>query len=157
FRGPKDTESVFKTGKDWDKDREDLHVQLIEKVLGDKPESPQPTLIVLGGGPASGKSSLRKQALRDYPDAVVIDPDEFKFALPEFEKFRKSDPLRAAARVHEESSYLAKTALEAALLQRNDILLDTVSGNPKKIAALIDRFHKEGYKVHVRFVDAPVD
>ena len=157
FRGPKDTEQVFKKGKDWNDLRSRLHTKMLKKVLDGKPGKDEPTLIILGGGPASGKSFLRAEAVAEYPSAVVIDPDEFKSELPEYETFRKSDPLRAAARVHEESSYLAATALEAALLQGNDVILDVVSGNPKKVAALIQRFREEGYLVHVRFVDAPFD
>ena len=156
FRGAKDTETVFKKGGDWKAQRLPLHRKLIRKVLDRKPAKQRPTLVLLGGGAASGKSSLRKLAIEDYPEAIVIDPDEFKFALPEFEAFRKSDPLRAAARVHEESSYLAQAALESAFLQRTDVILDAVSGNPVKLRALIKRFQENGFSVDIRFVDAPV-
>ena len=129
---------------------------MILKVLGDKPAKRAPTFVLLGGGPASGKSGLCSLAQAEYPDAVVIDPDVFKLGLPEIETFRESDPLCAAARLHEESSYLAASALDAALLQRNDVIYDGVSGNPKKIAALIERLHQIGYTVHVHFVDSPL-
>ncbi len=157
FRNGKDTKQLYKHGEEWDDERSKLHTKILKKLVSAKPGQDQPTLIVLGGGAASGKSSLRKQAIAEYPDAVVIDPDDFKLQLPEYAQFQKSDPLRAAARVHEESSDLTKAALGAALDQGNDIILDTVSGNPKKVAELIKKFASEGYVVQVRFVDAKLD
>jgi predicted ABC-type ATPase len=154
---PKDTEQLYKEKGEWNEARRNgVQLGLLDKLLGMKPRKDKPTFVLLGGGAASGKSSLRKEAETDYPDAVIIDPDEIKAKLPEYKIFLKSDPLRAASRVHEESSDLALAAVEEALRNRNDIILDAVSGKRAKVSSMIAKFQARGYMVSVRFVDTQI-
>ena len=80
------------------------------------PVKGQARLIFMGGGPASGKSSVIASGDVDVPDnRVQIDPDRAKKALPEYQKMvAAGDIENAAGFAHEESSALAKRAYEKA-------------------------------------------
>jgi len=153
----KDTAHVYQVDGKWTPEREALHKQRVDLATKGKPEQTNPTLVILGGGAASGKGTITDAMKHDFPNAVINDVDEEKFALPEWETLLKSDPLRAAGRVHEESSAIGKMITARALEQRNDLILDGVAGKPEKIRRLIKEFTEKGYKVEAHFIDARID
>ena len=64
-------------------EREALHRKIIDEMLeGKVPVEGQATMTMLGGGPASGKSSVMSSDTSKDPHAVTIDPDAFKEKLP---------------------------------------------------------------------------
>ncbi len=102
----------------------------------------QKTATILLGPPAAGKSTIAEE-LAITGRAAIIDSDEIKKTLPEYERGL------GAARVHEESSELADR-LEAVLRRQGaNVMIPKVGGNPKSIRKVIDRFKAEGYSVRV--------
>jgi hypothetical protein len=152
-----DTRTQYKTATGWAPEREALHKRLIEKVVS-KPgtiagEGEQPTVIFMGGLPASGKSTTVEGL--DRTGYVVINADDFKEELPEYTG-------ENAAVLHEESSELAERALQVAKANRQHIIYDATlktPGRPDDGGALgkIEDFKRAGYRVEVRFVDMAVD
>ena len=149
------------------------HQQQVEQILGpDTGEAEEhPVVIIQGGGAASGKSEAIGKALqKKYPGIAVSDSDLIKFGskdggfnggavqgMPEAETLKQSDPLGAAARLHEESSDISKMVAKEALRRGQSIILDGVGGNVEKLKAQIQEFKQAGYRVEVHYADRDVN
>lgn len=97
---------------------------------------------IILGPPAAGKSTIAEN-LSVTGRAAIIDSDEIKKTLPEYEGGV------GAARVHEESSELGER-LEAVLRRQGaNAIIPKVGGSPKSIRKVIDRFQADGYTVRV--------
>lgn len=137
-------------------EREALHKQIIDDWLKDKmPESGQATMTMMGGGPASGKSSVIDNGfvkLTDEKKTVTVDPDYFKTKLPGYaEMATKTDA--AAGFYHEESSALAKRAYATALSENINVVYDgTGDGSLGSASGKIMQAKKAGYKVKGEYV-----
>lgn len=156
-------------------EREALHRQIIEAHLaGIQPTGKRPVQYMNGGGPGSGKSSLRTgdngrmtgyPATREVDDmtgevdtsqpagAVLIDPDAIKMMLPEVKAARADGASDWAARSHEESSYLAKRVHAAALDRGLDLVYDgTGDGGLASVEKKIALGRAKGYRVEGNYI-----
>lgn len=142
-------------GTHFSAERQALHDAIIRHHVEGHTAQAHPSFVMLGGGPASGKSKAKDQAALDFPDAIQIDPDEIKKMLPEYGELH---PDAAASFVHEESSYLAKQVTAAALKSRANVVLDAV-GNTSvdSVRKKVDNARNAGYAVHGRYVTIPID
>lgn len=142
-------------------ERQALHAEIVsgyfegkEKVDGVR------TATFLGGGPASGKSSLRDSGLivqADDPSTVTIDPDGLKGKLPGYEKMA-SETDGAAAFYHEESSAVAKTLYSTALDYGCNTVYDgTGDGSVNSMRKKIKGAHDAGYKAVGEYVTVDID
>ena len=142
-------------------ERQALHAEIVsgyfegkEKVDGVR------TATFLGGGPASGKSSLRDSGLivqADDPSTVTIDPDGLKGKLPGYEKMA-SETDSAAAFYHEESSAVAKTLYSTALDYGCNTVYDgTGDGSVNSMRKKIKDAHDAGYKAVGEYVTVDID
>lgn len=142
-------------------ERQALHAEIVsgyfegkEKVDGVR------TATFLGGGPASGKSSLRDSGLivqADDPSTVTIDPDGLKGKLPGYEEMA-SETDSAAAFYHEESSAVAKTLYSTALDYGCNTVYDgTGDGSVNSMRKKIKDAHDAGYKAVGEYVTVDVD
>ena len=122
--------------------------QLAFKELG---IDPQPVLrnkeltIVLGP-PASGKSTIANE-LAIANKSAILDSDEIKKALPEYE-----GGIGAAA-THEESSDLAKILQSLMIEQGTNIVLPKVGHTASSIRKVISLYKDKGYKVRIVNMD----
>ena len=134
-------------------EREAIHRQIIDDLLKDKlPATGQPTMTMLGGGPASGKSSVMNPDTSNDRHAVTIDPDDMKKRLPGFAELAKSD-VRAADFYHEESSALAKRFSEVAYKEGYNVVYDgTGDGSNGSVAKKINTARANGYRVEAKYV-----
>jgi predicted ABC-type ATPase len=151
------TEDVYrKPNGEWDEDRAAFHKRVIDSYIQGKTKvNEPPEFTLLGGGTASGKTTLSNQILGNRPNTVRIDPDEIKKLIPEYAGLKKSDPEKASFRVHEESSYLSKAILAAAAAKGLNITLDSTSSGGST-AKLIPKLASAGYHIHALFADIPV-
>jgi predicted kinase len=122
--------------------------QLAFKELG---IDPQPVLrnkeltIVLGP-PAAGKSTIANE-LAVANRSAILDSDEIKKALPEYE-----GGIGASA-VHEESSDLAKILQSLMIEQGTNIVLPKVGHSASSIRKAISLYKDKGYKVRLVNMD----
>lgn len=116
-------------------------VREAEAFAGDAVTRERRLTIVLGP-PAAGKSTIAED-LALAKGAAILDSDEIKQTLPEFE-----GGIGAAA-VHEESSDLADRVEAALRANGTNIVYPKVGGNPASIRKTIDRFKADGYTVEV--------
>lgn len=164
FRGGSAEAHLF-TGPDgvtrFTPEREKLHNDFIRNALEGVERSADPTLFMLGGGTASGKSTMLASDAVDVPEgnkAVLVDADKAKFALPEYRSMIASNDINAAPFAHEESSYLAKRVQRAAYLRGFDVVLDgTGDGTVQALTAKIEEARSNGYKVNGFYVTVPID
>lgn len=138
--------------------RKALHSMIVDSVLkGGVPNQRQPEFVMLGGGPASGKSTALKAGVRVPPGGVTINSDDIKAMLPEFHGGDPNDKGRAAF-VHEESSAIAKEAMNKAIAQKMHVTLDgTGDSSIEKVLAKSSAFRAHGYKVVGEYVTADLD
>lgn len=147
-------------------ERQKVHDDIVESYFKDKIKyDGQPTMIMSGGGPASGKSFVTKNAVGKFDGAdslIKIDPDEIKQMLPGFENMAKdyyeggadeSKNMNAAAFYHEESSALAKRIYAYALENGLNVVYDgTGDGSIGSVAKKIQQARDAGCKVEGEYV-----
>lgn len=140
-------------------ERTALHDDIVARILNPHAPSENPTFTMLGGGPASGKTTaLGRMAGEGARDVAKIDPDEIKGMLPEYRAMVEAGDSRAAAFVHEESSYIAKRVQAAAFERRISVLLDgTGDGSNAGLLAKIEAAQASGYQVRGYYATISVD
>ena len=153
-----------KGGFEPSQERAYLHQQIINQVTSNIPESANKTFYMLGGGPASGKTTFLKSGSIEVPDkanAVHINADDVKEMLPENPRMRDgndNDFFNAAKFSHEESSLLAKRIQMKAMQNNQDIVLDGTGDSAiSKLANKVESARQGGYKVNGVYVTIPTE
>lgn len=145
----------------WTAERQKLHDDIVKHFLKDGKISKNPTFTMSGGGPASGKGFMLKKTGLDQPGKVVIDADEIKKLIPEYAEMQKAGGkkgLKAAAYVHEESSYLAKRIMGEAADAGFDVVLDGTGDNGvKSLGKKVKKMKEKGYRVEAKYVSADTE
>jgi len=136
-----------------------LHDKIRQKVFKDKTPVDHPTAYLIGGGPASGKSTMVQSGGFAFPEnTVVIDPDAFKTELPEFQEGVKNKDPNAAEVVHEETSLLSKQLAREAGEGGYNVLLDgTGDGNIVGLEKKVSSMRAGGQRVVGIYATAPVE
>jgi len=136
----------------WTAERQKMHDGIVQDHLKGKTPVDNPVSYMTGGGPASGKSHAMKQF--DMPEnTVVIDSDAIKGKLPEYKSMMDAKDPRAAAYVHEESSYLSKRILKEASEQKYNTMLDgTGDSSIDGLRSKTETMRKGGRKVEANYV-----
>jgi hypothetical protein len=90
----------------------------------------KPQAFLLGGGTASGKTSVGEGYLEDfkeeYKHMTLIDSDKIKEMLPEFERMKEINPMIAANYVHEESSDIVNKLIGICIDQGRSFMYDSI-------------------------------
>lgn len=155
-----DTEALYteedpQGGRRWQEQRvRDVHDPIVKELTGKARPVRQPTAYMMGGGPASGKSTVIDRGFVKVPENIVaIDPDGIKAMLPEYQRMVALGDARAAGFVHEESSYLSKRVLREAAQDRKNVLLDgTGDSGIDKLAAKVREMRLGGQRVVAQYV-----
>ena len=150
------------TGKDGKLDprRSKLHDRIVSETVDGVGESEDPTLYLMGGGPASGKSSIIRSGDVEHPsDHVLANSDEFKPKLPEYNKeIAAGNSDKAAAFVHEESSLVNNKVMVASASGNKDTVWDgTGDSSIEKLEAKVKVFKDKGFKVKADYVTVDTD
>ena len=135
-------------------EREELHQELINKVRKNATPVEDPEFVLLGGGPAAGKSTaLGSGDIVIDPNSVIVNADDFKSGLPEFKVLNKYGHMHDAAYVHEESSFLAKETLRRSLFDKHNTVLDgTGDSSYDSVVTKVQRARASGHKVRAEYV-----
>lgn len=120
-----------------------------QALIGGPPAIERQALIVIGP-PSAGKSTII-EPLAKRMRALLVDPDDLKAQLPEF------DNGMGAMRVHEESSLLAKQLRDAAMRRGMNLALPTVGDNPAKLRETIETLKAQGYRVTLVLNHLPIE
>ena len=135
-------------------ERKSLHDKLVRGARSGVQASESPEFVLMGGGPASGKSTVVSQGLIHLPsDHVLIDSDQFKAKLPEYQEMTAAKDPRAAMFAHEESSHLAKRTMRESFGAKQNVVLDgTGNASLAGVEAKAAQAHAAGYKVRGEYV-----
>jgi predicted kinase len=161
-------ETIQKLKKDgeWLDERRKLHDQILftgftdskgkphkgllspEAVAAARPAPGQkPTFTVLGGRGGSGKSWFAGKVY-DESRAIVLDADEIKNMLPEYEGWNANE-------VHEESGELFEEVTGIARKLGLNVVHDATMKNGDKAETLVDAFKDSGYRVETHYMHLP--
>lgn len=130
----------------YDPDRAALHDSYIAKQTDGAISVEVPEFRVMGGGPASGKSSVIRSGDVTLPDGhVLVNADDAKEMIPEYVAGAKVANVRAAEFVHEESSDMAKRLTSESLRSGYNTVLDGVgNGSLEALAGKIAKARANG-------------
>lgn len=138
--------------------RKALHDKILGSILAKIPPSADKTFTLMGGGPASGKSSVINSGQVTLAQAAHIDADAIKTQLPEYNAMQGAKDMRAASFVHEESSGVGKTAMSQAFSGGQNVLLDgTGNASLDSVKAKANAARQAGYKVNAEYVTCDVE
>jgi predicted ABC-type ATPase len=150
--------AMHQRGGVWTDERRELHAEIYDKLLtGAEPVS-NPVFVLLGGGSASGKSTLTAGGLAEIPGSIVrVDSDQIKAMLPEYAEASGKDA-RAAAFVHDESAYMAKELAAIASGRGYNTMLDgTGNGSEGGLAGKVGIARDRGMKVVAVYATTDLD
>lgn len=163
--GENQTQDFYKSSKGYKKERQKLHNQIVKGIV-DSASSPKngekPIAILMGGGTASGKGTLRSTLIIPRMQLAGIsvgisDCDDIKEQIPEYKHFQKQDTESAAFRVHQESMDIAMEAFDALVKNKKNLLFDGTMKSVDKYSKMIDQLHSAGYYVQIIGADIPTD
>jgi predicted ABC-type ATPase len=142
--------------------RQRLHDQIVEEYLAGKTSQASPQMLMLGGGPASGKSSVLRSGkfttkALSGDDVVTINSDDIKERLLAHIPKKIREGKNWAAYTHEESSYLSKRIIAAAVERRVNVVVDAVGSSVGGTLARISTVKQAGYRVSGLYVSIPVE
>lgn len=163
--GTTQTKDFYKTTKGYTPERQKLHKKIIQDIVNSA-SSPKngekPIAVLMGGGSASGKGTIRSALVIPKYQAAgvslgISDCDDIKSQLPEYEHFQKQNMESAAYRVHEESMDIAMDALDELIKNNKNLMFDGTMKSIGKYSKIIDKLHKAGYQIQIVGADVPVD
>jgi len=156
----KDTEAMYKDAAgNWTPERRAFHEKIIAYIMGNKTPVDNPVSYLMGGGTASGKTTLRKSGMIGLPEnTVTVDPDDIKNLMPEYQAMLAEKDFKAAAFAHEESSYLSKVIVARASEQSKNVMLDgTGDSTYAKLKRKVETLRTRGQKVIAHYADMDME
>lgn len=152
-----DTEEFWKLEDgQWHPERAKLHDDIVKKYLDDMEDGSD--FVMTGGGSASGKSTMIEGRPELFPKSGLIDSDDIKKFLPEYNDLLYADDWRAAAFAHEEASYLSKRIISEALAREKTMLYDSLGDSGiVKLSKKIDEARAAGHRVVANYASNDLD
>jgi predicted ABC-type ATPase len=145
--------NTSKTTGDYYPERKKLHAKIMDTFKEDLIciQNDEPIAILMGGSPASGKSTfLRKYAPYLLKEEILkVDADEIRAKLPEYKGWN-------ATQTHQETKDIVNTLLSDRTIGipcKYDIIYDGTMNSTKSYYPLIALLKKLGYKVFIVYID----
>jgi predicted ABC-type ATPase len=135
-------------------ERKLLRVQIAQKLISNAHSVKQneiPNLYITIGLPGSGKSSVIEKPICQKLKAIVLDKDEAKQYLPEYNKGK------ANYLVSDEAGEITESAFSKALSLRCNIVKPNIGTVYSDIIKYAQAAKDVGYSVHLRLIDIPPD
>lgn len=159
----RDTQMMHTVGRRYTEERRRLHMEIVRRIAEKADGNPAgaPIAILIGGGTASGKTTLRKVLVQRELEkrrikAALIDPDELKEHIPEYKRFQRTDPKRAASLVHRESCDIGALLLMRLMVERKCFIYEGTMARTKRYMRLVEHLREAGYKIKVFVADIPL-
>lgn len=113
----------------------------------------QPTAIVLGGQPGSGKTPMQNHATREFAGSggmVKIIGDDLRAYLPHYKSLQRADDKTAAFYTDRDSGRLVEKAIAEAAQRRVNVLVEGTMRTQETVAATLRQFKDAGFKTDAR-------
>jgi len=141
-----------------DESRRALHERLVAaRIAASKPNQTPPDVVLTMGAPGSGKSTVLQAIGLCQSGVVLVDPDDFKRDLVEYQLGIAAHDRLSADRVHRESSMLAKATRDRAMEISRDLCIDGVMSKRESAIELITRLRDSGYNITIVSVTVPLE
>jgi predicted kinase len=137
---------IYKLGQDEYKGIDNI----INAIYQTGSETKDRVAFIVTGLPAAGKSTLTNQIKANFK-AIVIDPDDLKKVIPEY-----NNGIGAAA-THEESKVLFKEILKKSISGGDNIILPILGKTQETLNELIDNLKIKNYNIINVRVDIPIN
>jgi len=158
------TEDAFKQGgarTDWNPERKELHDKIIQEtfdaaLVADGP----PIFYLMGGGPASGKSTMLEAELVQVPTgngAIQVNADDIKFEIPEFIGLLEANEKNAAQFVHEESSDISGRMVREAPLDKHIVMDGVADKGAGAVLSRLETARKRNMRIVANYATLPTD
>lgn len=118
---------------------------------GAKGAAKEKKVFIVTGLPGSGKSSVVINKLIDDHKVFVIDSDDIKPQLPEF------DGGFGGAAVSAESTFIGAIVQARLIREGVNLAIPTLGRSAENMRRLLDELKANKYEVHLRHVDVPVE
>jgi predicted ABC-type ATPase len=148
----KDLNTDPKTGQYYP-ERQKLHLKIMDSFKKDLIciQNDEPIAILMGGSPASGKSTfLRKYAPYLLKEEILkVDADEIRAKLPEYKGWN-------ATSTHQETKDIVNTLLSDRTIGipcKYDVIYDGTMNSVKSYIPLMALLKKLGYKIFIVYID----
>jgi predicted ABC-type ATPase len=140
----------------YDKETQAHHDAFVaDMVDGHQPtEGRKPIMMILGGGPGSGKTTAVADLLPHEEAFVVANVDNAKTAIPENETLKKTDYFNAGARMLKEGQDMNMQAINTATDKHLDVVWDSAGNGVTK--EILGNIVDKGYDVRLAFVNLPI-
>ncbi|MET9780435.1 zeta toxin family protein [Nocardiopsis alba] len=126
-------------------------VALRDRLTGIPREHPR--LLLFGGQPGSGKSTLQRSILPALPEGTVsYDGDDLLRLSPDYEWAMSADDRTASTSVSHQVGALHGRAMEHVRTGRFDVVCSHPLGRADWASAWVSGFKEAGYRVEVAFV-----
>lgn len=131
-------------------EREKLRERVAKKLYGKGAKTQGHEAWIVLGPPAAGKSKVFADPIAKKNGAMILDSDNAKRMLPEFQGGRN------AGAVHEEAAQIAdERVFKRAVLAGDNLVLPRVGKTLKGQIELAETLKAAGYKVHLLYNDLP--
>jgi len=130
-----------------------LHERIMEEFIGDNslPKNGEtPAALLVGGPPASGKSTILKHKGVKGSDFTYVNSDDIQERLPGYTGVN-------AMLYHDEARDIHDRLIERSLAERRNIIIDGTMRDVEKETKKIARLKELGYKIKVVSVQANVE
>ena len=149
---PQTKSSNIDSNGNYTKERQKLHTEIINKFKKDVVciKKGKPIAVLMGGSPASGKSTFLKK-YRPYllSDSLFkVDADEIRAELPEYKGWN-------ATQTHEETGNIVDILISdrnVGIPCKFDFVFDGTMSSVKRYKILINNLRKEGYDIYIVFM-----
>lgn len=139
-------------------ERAALHKAIEDAHFVGKEPVDNPTATIMGGGPASGKSTMESTMDVD-PNTVRVDPDKIRVKLPEWDESEGTmGGTKRAMMTHEEASMISKNIVKRANSGSYNVLVDgTGDSEYGKLEAKMKAHRESGQHISARYSTNNVD
>lgn len=147
-----DTQKRYSRNGKYTAERTRLHDAIVAKHLAGFTPVKDPRMVVMGGGPASGKSVMQAR-LSGLDNHVHVDGDNIKSMLPEYGEGAKLGDPNIAAFTHEEASDIAKRIIREGTAGSYNILNDgTGDGSFDDLARKVQTYRARGHRLVANYI-----
>jgi hypothetical protein len=115
----------------------------------------EPTLMLLGGQPGSGKSRASARLAQEHDRIVALSGDDLRVFYPDYRALVHVDPERAGPVLAEATRAWARSAIQDAFENRRSLLLEGTFGDPDVTLDTAARFRQAGFHVRVVAIATP--
>ena len=147
------TKDLNSKNGEYTKERKELHKKIMNEFKKDLIciDNDNPIAILMGGSPASGKSTfLKKYAPYLLKEEILrVDADEVRAKLPEYKGYN-------ASQTHLETKDIVNTLLSDKTIGipcKYDVIYDGTMNSTKSYLPLIALLKKLGYKIFIVYID----